>query len=64
MGFMVDTGAQSSVLPEDPEKLSKVSWVQGTMVIRPYHWTVKRKVDLGTGIVFHSFLLVPDAHSV
>lgn len=38
----------------------KTSWVQGATGGRPYKWTTDRQVNLATGTVTHSFLLVPD----
>lgn len=62
VGFMVDTGAQYAVLSEDQVKLSHtVFWEKLATGIRPYYWKTNREVDLGTGLVFHSFLLIPDA---
>ncbi|CAD7676918.1 unnamed protein product [Nyctereutes procyonoides] len=59
--FLVDTGAQHSVLTEAKGPLSsKTSWVQGATGGKLYRWTTERKVHLSTGQVTHSFLLVPD----
>ncbi|XP_036047247.1 uncharacterized protein LOC118586205 [Onychomys torridus] len=59
--FLVDTGAQHSVLTQSRGPLSsKTSWVQGATGGKLYRWTTERKVHLGTGLVTHSFLLVPD----
>ncbi|CAD7679925.1 unnamed protein product [Nyctereutes procyonoides] len=59
--FLVDTGAQHSVLTEAKGPLSsKTSWVQGATGGKFYRWTTERKVHLSTGQVTHSFLLVPD----
>ncbi|XP_017656042.1 uncharacterized protein LOC108491312, partial [Nannospalax galili] len=61
VSFHVDTGAQHSVLIETLGKLSnKRSWVQGATGMNQYSWTTQRKVDLGTGQVSHSFLIMPD----
>ncbi|XP_048193187.1 uncharacterized protein LOC125344948 [Perognathus longimembris pacificus] len=59
--FLVDTGAQHSVLNHNPGPLSdKSAWVQGATGGRRYRWTTDRKVHLATGKVTHSFLHVPD----
>ncbi|CAD7682242.1 unnamed protein product [Nyctereutes procyonoides] len=59
--FLVDTGAQHSVLTEAKGPLSsKTSWVQGATGGKLYRWTTEQKVHLSTGQVTHSFLLVPD----
>lgn len=59
--FLVDTGAQHSVLTSAEGPLSsKTSWVQGATGRKLYRWTTERKVHLSTGQVTHSFLLVPD----
>ena len=59
--FLVDTGAQHSVLVKPHGKVSeKSSWVQGATGIKKYPWTTQRTVDLGTGKVTHSFLVIPD----
>ncbi|XP_062062404.1 uncharacterized protein LOC133770372 isoform X3 [Lepus europaeus] len=39
---------------------SKTSFVQGATGGKMYRWTTERQVDLATGRVTHSFLLVPD----
>lgn len=59
--FLVDTGAQHSVLTTTDGPMSqKTSWVQGATGGRAYRWTTDRRVDLATGTVTHSFLHVPD----
>ncbi|CAD7688336.1 unnamed protein product [Nyctereutes procyonoides] len=59
--FLVDTGAQHSVLTEAKGPLSsKTSWVQGATGGKLYRWITERKVHLSTGQVTHSCLLVPD----
>lgn len=59
--FLVDTGAQHSVLNKNIGPLSaKTSFVQGATGGKVYRWTTERQVDLATGRVTHSFLLVPD----
>lgn len=61
MTFLVDTGAQHSVLTSTTAPLSDLTaWVQGATGGKNYHWTSERKVDLAHGTVSHSFLLVPD----
>ena len=60
--FLVDTGAQHSVLVKPHGKVSEKSpWVQGATRIKKYPWTTQRTVDLGTGKVTHSFLVIPDS---
>ncbi|XP_075815228.1 uncharacterized protein LOC142842292 [Microtus pennsylvanicus] len=59
--FLVDTGAQHSVLTQNPGPLSdRSAWVQGATGGKRYQWTTNRKVHLATGKVTHSFLHVPD----
>ena len=59
--FLVDTGAQHSVLRTPQGKLaSKKSWVQGATGMSQYSWTTRRTVDLGTGRVSHSFMVIPE----
>ncbi|KAL4835790.1 hypothetical protein H8958_005192, partial [Nasalis larvatus] len=38
-----------------------LSWVQGATGIKKYPWTTQRTVDLGTGRVSHSFLVIPES---
>ncbi|XP_053756686.1 uncharacterized protein LOC128776459 [Panthera pardus] len=60
--FLVDTGAQHSVLIRPHGKISKKSsWVQGATGIKKYPWTTQRTMDLGNGKVTHSFLVIPDS---
>ncbi|XP_047418105.1 uncharacterized protein LOC124991386 [Sciurus carolinensis] len=60
--FLVDTGAQYSALTDPQGKIStSTSWVQGATGIKKCPWTTKRTVDLGTGKVSHSFLVIPDS---
>ena len=60
--FLVDTGAQHSVLVKPYGKLSSnSSWVQGATGTKKYPWTTQRAVNLGTGKVSHSFLVIPDS---
>ena len=59
--FLVDTGAQHSVLLQPQGKLAnKTSWVQGATGTKQYSWTTRRTVDLGTGQVSHSFMVIPE----
>lgn len=59
--FLVDTGAQHSVLTKTPGPLSnRTAWVQGATGGKQYRWTTERKVHLASGKVSHSFLHVPD----
>ena len=61
VSFMVDTGAQYSVLNQKFEPMSKkTSLVQGATRTKRYYWTTKRKVDLGAQRVSHSFLVIPE----
>ncbi|XP_037382666.1 uncharacterized protein LOC119258442, partial [Talpa occidentalis] len=61
VNFLVDTGAQHSVLTEPLGKLSgKTSWVQGATGCKQYPWTTKRSVDLGKGQVSHTFVVIPE----
>ena len=61
IGFMVDTGAQHSVLNQKLGTMSKkTSLVQGAMGTKRYCWTTERKVNLGTCQVSHSFLVIPE----
>ena len=47
--FLVDTGAQHSVLTQNPGPLSdKSAWVQGATGEKRYRWTTDRKVHLAT----------------
>ena len=59
--FLVDTGAQHSVLLEPAGSIShKKLWVIGATGHQQYSWTARRTVDLGTGRVTHSFLVIPE----
>lgn len=59
--FLVDTGAQHSVLTQTQGPLStRTAWVQGATGGKLHRWTTERKVHLSTGHVTHSFLLVPE----
>jgi hypothetical protein len=61
VNFLVDMGAQHSVLTWPQGKLSqKKSWVQGATGMNQYPWTTQRTVELGTGRVSHSFMVIPD----
>lgn len=61
MDFLVDTGAQHSVLHTPQGKLTgKKSWVQGVTGMKQYPWTTRRTVDLGMGRVTHSFMVIPE----
>lgn len=59
--FMVDTGAENSVLlkPEGPIS-NKKTWVQGAMGIKHYSLTTRRTMDSGMGRVTHSFLVIQE----
>ncbi|XP_040327531.1 LOW QUALITY PROTEIN: uncharacterized protein LOC121028038 [Herpailurus yagouaroundi] len=60
--FLVDTGAQHSVLTSRHGKIChKSSWVQGATGTKKYPWTTQRTVDLGSGRVTHSFLVISDS---
>ena len=57
----MDTGAEHSVLLDPWGKLSsKTSWVQGATGMKKYSWTTRRNLDLSTGRVSHSFMVIPD----
>ncbi|XP_008565010.1 PREDICTED: LOW QUALITY PROTEIN: uncharacterized protein LOC103585736 [Galeopterus variegatus] len=59
--FLVDTGAQHSVLLQtDGPLLNKKLWVQGATGNRQYPWTTRRTVDLGMSRVSHSFIVIPE----
>lgn len=59
--FLVDTGAQHSVLLTPSGTLSKKkSWVIGATGHQQYSWTTNRMVDLGKRQVTHSFLVIPE----
>lgn len=59
--FLVDTGAQHSVLTRaDGPLSSRTTWVQRATRGKQYRWTTERKVLLASGKVPHSFLHVPD----
>ncbi|XP_036031513.1 LOW QUALITY PROTEIN: uncharacterized protein LOC118574701, partial [Onychomys torridus] len=59
--FLVDTGAQHSVLTHTEGPLSdRSALVQGATGSRRYRWTTERKVQLASGQVTHSFLHIPD----
>ena len=57
--FLVDTGAEFSVLKEPLRRLrNKI--VIGATGQKPYSWTTDRKVDLRRSQVTHSFLIIPE----
>ena len=59
VSFMVDMGAQYSVLNQKFGPMSKkTSLIQGATGTKRYYWTTKRKVDLGAQRVSHSFLVI------
>ena len=61
VGFMVDTGAQHSVLNQKLGPMSKkTTLVQGATGTKRYCWTTERKVNLGTHQVSHLFLVIPE----
>lgn len=61
VSFLVDTGAEYSVITKTTGKLSnKTSWVQGATGIKPYQWTTQRKLDLSSGQVSHAFMVIPE----
>ena len=61
MTFLVDTGAQHSVLTRPDGPLSdRSALVQGATGSKNYRWTTDRRVQLATGKVTHSFLYVPE----
>lgn len=61
VNFLIDTGAQFSVLRRPLGKLSgRASLVQGATGHKKYPWTTARSIDLGRGEVTHSFLVIPE----
>ena len=61
MGFLVDTGAEHSVLKQPLGKIKNTR----TIVFeatgqKQYPWTTLQTVDLGRGQVTHSFLVIPE----
>ena len=59
--FLVDTGAEFSVLKEPLGKLrNKKTVVIGATGQKPYSWTTDRKLDLGRSQVTHSFLVISE----
>lgn len=61
INFLVDTGAEFSVLKHPLGKLkNKKTWVMGATGHKPYAWTTACTVDLGKGQVTHSFLVIPE----
>lgn len=62
VSFLVDTGAQHSVLTQDGgTHQGKTTRVQGATGAKPYAWTTNRRVDLARGSVSHSFMVIPDS---
>lgn len=61
MDFLIDTGAEHSVLKHPLRKLkNKRTIVIGATGQKQYPWTTARTVDLGKGQVSHSFLVIPE----
>lgn len=61
LNFLVDTGAEYSVLQRPLGKLSTgKTTVFGATGQKQYSWTTSRTVDLGKGQVTHSFLVIPE----
>lgn len=61
LDFLIDTGAEYSVLQQPLGKLnSKKTVVIGATGQKMYPWTTTRTVDLGRGQVTHSFLVIPE----
>lgn len=59
--FLVDTGAQHSVILQTEGPLSKKkSWVQRATRTKKYSWTNLRSIDLGVSQVAHSFMVIPE----
>ena len=57
--FLVDIGAQYSVLLEPQGKLArKTSRVQGATGMKQHQWTTRRSVGLGAGRASHSFMVI------
>ena len=60
MTFLVDTGAQHSVLTKTKGPMStRAAWLQGATGGKLCQWTTEWKVHLASGKVTHSFLHVP-----
>ena len=62
INFLVDTGAEFSVLKTPLGKLRKneKTLVIGATGQKSYPWTTTRTVDLGRNQVTHSFLVIPE----
>ena len=61
MDFLIDTGAEHSVLKHPLRKLkNKRTIVIGATGQKQYPWTTAYTVDLGKGQVSHSFLVIPE----
>lgn len=62
MDFLVDTGAEFSVLktPLGKVKKNKKTLVIGATGQKSYPWTTSRVVDIGRNRVTHSFLVIPE----
>ena len=61
MDFLIDTGAEHSVLKHPLRKLkNKRTIVIGATGQKQYPWTTACTVDLEKGQVSHSFLVIPE----
>lgn len=61
VNFLIDTGAEYSVLTEPLGQLgSKKILVMGATGSKLYPWTTKRILDIGKNKVTHSFLVIPE----
>lgn len=62
--FLVDTKVQSSIITKSKGKLSqKTRWVQGATKIwmyKDFRWTTNSKLDLSSGQVIHSFMVISE----
>lgn len=59
--FLVDTGAEHSVLTKPLGQLGKKrTMVMGATGSKLYPWTTKRVLDIGKSQVTHSFLVIPE----
>ena len=61
MDFLVDTGAEHSLLKQPLVKLKNTKTIViGATGQKQYPWTTLQTVDLGRGQVTHSFLVIPE----
>ena len=61
VNFLIDTGAEHSVLTSPLGKLgSKKTMVIGATGSKFYPWTTERALQINKNIVTHSFLVIPE----